>query len=323
MDGDTSKASNKEIQGLLRQEEEGTISVEDKRYLHTIQGAIDEASLLASMDVWPALSQVASSSKNPQPKRRTQAVGTQPQNKKSRCEKVQHVPATLRNVRFHTYGRATLGNIGPYNNMKEVKELREHVVGKGGFDYDLSRQAMRRVLRLKEDHPDPVIVNCRVFWEDFETIRHENDFRHSGKHPLNVSRIFKHQGGDTMRKLSKKLRQVVQEVQNSRKERDVDILDVCLECDHGKDRSVGVAVILENAFTLAGWKVSPTQHLCEGNWGMLADCARAAERDKVLGFNPHPPCPECQVKASYDIVKNNIDGGTFPDLFIPILSAQR
>ena len=177
---------------------------------------------------------------------------------------------------------------------------------------------MRKVLKLKEDHPDPVIVNCRVFYEDPEKLQGEEDFRHSGKHPLNVGRMFKHNNGDTMRQVSKQLRQAVQEIQNNRKGKDVDILDVCLECNKGKDRSVGLSVILENAFTEAGWKVAmPTKHLCEGHWGVRADCTRAALKEEVAGLNPHPACPDCQVEKSYDIVKRNIDGGEFPDLYIP------
>lgn len=314
------KASNKQIQGLLRQEERGGIKrEEDKRYVQALQqDALDDAlaseASLASVAEWPELPP-------PQPKRRTQAVGTQPQNKKSRYQKVQHVPATLQRVHLYTYGRKTLGAQSPYSKMKEVEDLRKHALDERAFDYDLSRRAMRRVLRLKEDHPDPVIVNCRVFWEDFENLRYEADFRHSGKHPLNVSRMFKHQEGDTMRKLSKQLQQMVQEVQNSRKEKDVDILEICLECNRGKDRSVGMAVILENAFTLAGWKVAPTRHFCDGFWGIFPDCTRAADKE-ISAFNPHPSCPECQVKASYDIVKKNIDN-VFPDLYFPILSAQR
>ena len=118
--------AQKKIEGLLKQKDEGSISAEDNEYLQIVEETLDDNFQMQDKAEWPEHSQKTSSSHIPQPKRKTQAVGTQPQEKRSRSEKVKHVANGLKHVWFRTYGRSNLASVGHYGKIPEVRKLKEH-----------------------------------------------------------------------------------------------------------------------------------------------------------------------------------------------------
>jgi hypothetical protein len=224
----------------------------------------------------------------------------------------------LRIVRIYSYGRKTLAQIGGYNHLPAVKRLRDHAHShKNNFSAGLSVEAMRQVLRYREESDiAPIVLNCRNFFEDKASLMREADWHHTGKHPCNVQRLFQHKGGETMRELLKTLEKAVRYRQRTQKPKDPDMLDICLECNQGRDRSVGCAVALANAFSLSGWTVETT-HLCESGWLKKEGCKRCAEEAQSWA-EPHAGCPHCTVPTrSQAYVFRMIESGSFPGLHIP------
>ena len=220
-------------------------------------------------------------------------------------------------VRICSYGRKLLANVGGYNHLNAVKELRDHAESrKNNFAVGLSVEAMRQVLKYNKDQTDPIVMDCRVFFEDKAKLRTATDWHHTGKHPCNVQRLFTHNHGHTMHRFLETLQPLVRQRQRNKKPMDPDILDICLECNQGRDRSVGCAVALSNAFKLSGWSVK-TSHLCESGWIYKSGCEKAAKEATYWG-NPHATCPHCTVASSRDYVDRMVESGSFPGLQFPI-----
>ena len=209
-------------------------------------------------------------------------------------------------VNLYTWGRKELGLIGPFCTMQDVKELLRWSSPKGRgrdggpFNLDLSVKAGRAAMRLPDNSPDPLVFNCRVFREDIKTISGDDDWGHSGLHRTNVRRLFDHNHGATMKDMSGKIHNLVLQRHKSWPAGAPVVLDIGLECNKGRDRSVGMSAILENAFKINGWTVS-TKHLCESNWRRNEGCLRAGEQ-QATSMDPHPHCPYCQPGKSSDLV---------------------
>ena len=219
-------------------------------------------------------------------------------------------------IRLCSYGRISLAGVG-YNHIEAVQRLRDHALSsKNWFSLNLSVEAMRGVLKYTEDQrTSPIVMDCRVFFEDSAKLRGAADWHHTGKHPLNIQRLFEHNSGETMRRFLGTLQSLVQTRQRNKKSTDPDILDICLECNKGRDRSVGCAVVLANAFSLSGWNVK-TRHLCESGWNHKVECARSA-REAQSWADSQAGCPHCTVARSEDHVKRMMESGSFEDLHFP------
>ena len=236
-----------------------------------------------------------------------------PESKKT---KVDSIPAAmpqarpLARVRLWTWGRKSLIGISPFCNLPEVKELARGA--HGSFNLNTSVRALRVAINLPKEMPDPVVFNCRVFREDLDVISSHDDWGHSGMHPTNVRRLFGHDHGATMEVLSQRLFSLFRQRQKSWRSDTPPILDIGFECNKGRDRSVGAAVVFENALKICGWTVGTT-HLCESNWRRNHGCLKEAKRS-ATPFDPHPSCPYCQPSKSRQLVEDNMDKERFKGL---------
>ena len=300
------------IRNMLMEKEDGTcLPAEDEQHLRDVCTALtDEVEKLDTKE-WPKLQVRAARKKSGCGAKRMvmkpmEIVGNS-------CGRWK--PHTR--VRLWTYGRKTLARVGGYNHIGAVKRLRDHAESSNNnFSLNLSVEAMRGVLKYKEDRTSPIVMNCRDFFEDSAKLRGAADWHHTGKHNCNVQRLFVHNRGETMRCFLVTLQSLVRTRQRNKKNTDPDILDICLECNKGRDRSVGCAVALENAFKECGWHVT-TQHLCESGWIYKYECAKCAAK-ATNWADPHAECPHCTVARSEAYVHRMMESGSFDGLHFPI-----
>ena len=205
-------------------------------------------------------------------------------------------------VTFHTWGRRTLHLVAPYNDLDAVKTYTQTACGQNGyFCENISGRALQAVIKSTDV---PLVFNCRGFWEDLEVLQASRSWGHCGVHPDNIDRLVAHK---KMKEFANLLCQKVIAQQAARPL--LECLDIGLECNKGRDRSVGLSVLLEHLFRLAGWKVS-TVHICRGNWRSNEACKKAAFL-MTNARNPYAACPDCQTSRSYETARRaaeSVDG---------------
>ena len=214
----------------------------------------------------------------------------------------QSVPASPLHTQIEilTLGRHSLATIRPFCTCPAVKEFNEAQ----NMDWRLGLHAVRQALRLP---PESVVLFFSVthFFEAKADLRTEPDWHHSGMHSANVRRILHHMGGDTMRSLAQRVRSQLQG--HLQAERPLSKIFIAFCCNGGRDRSVGVSVVFENALKLCGFSKVSTRHLCQQAWRSNRGCLECAE---FFANSRHPfrPCPQCQVLASRSLVEETIQG---------------
>jgi len=82
------------------------------------------------------------------------------------------------------------------------------------------------------------------------------------------------------------------------------LLVVILYCKSGRDRSVGLSVVLDRVMRPLGWSVS-LRHLCQAEWRANRQCWQAA---LTHSRQTHPgtprACPICYTGNSTDLVRS-------------------
>jgi hypothetical protein len=195
-------------------------------------------------------------------------------------------------VRIYTFGRQTLSTIPPFDQMPEVQRMPME----GVFYGDISGRALKAV--INSDYV-PLVFNCRMFWEKPKNLRTSPSWGHSGVHSANIKRLLAHSWGDTMKEFAENFHSEVNKLRASR--HSLKCLDIGLECNQGRDRSVGMSVVLHNIFHRGGFKVTTT-HLCKTKWRPNNACKRAAQI-MTSARNPGGPCPECKMAYSYEMTR--------------------
>ena len=205
-------------------------------------------------------------------------------------------------VTFYTWGRFKLHTIAPYNELPAVKTYTRSACGHDGyFCENVSGRALQAVIKSTDV---PLVFNCRDFWEHMKVLQASPSWGHCGVHPANIERLVAH---SEMKEFANLLCRKVIAQQAARPS--LECLDIGLECNKGRDRSVGLSVLLQHLFGLAGWKVS-TVHICQGNWRSNDACKRAAHLMKNPR-NPYAACPDCQTSRSYETARKaakSVDG---------------
>jgi hypothetical protein len=171
------------------------------------------------------------------------------------------------------------------------------------FNYQILRDAL-----LEAVLPADSLLFCYKVTQFYTDIaqRGTQSWRHSGVHWENVQTMLSHHGGKTMQKLAKAIFTRLEE------NKAAPVIYLALCCNHGRDRSVGCSVVLENALKIAGFAVT-TRHLCEQAWRSNQGCQDAAEA-VCNSRQPNKPCPECQVMRSREMVMDAIQNNWIPEL---------
>ena len=146
-----------------------------------------------------------------------------------------------------------------------------------------------------------------MFWETTKTLSTSPSWGHSGLHSANIKRLLAHSLGKTMKEFSENFCRKVNKLRASRPS--LKCLDIGLECNQGRDRSVGMSVLLRHLFGLAGCNVAVV-HICKENWRSNDACKSAASMMRNAR-NPNAPCPDCQTRGSYEMARNaakSVDG---------------
>ena len=193
-------------------------------------------------------------------------------------------------VKLFTWGRKTLNLIAPYNTLDAVKNMPQE----GKFCDVLSGRALQAVIKSDDV---PLVFNCRVFHEDEKTLKASPSWGHCGIHPANIERLIAH---PKMKEFAKLLCRKVIHWRAARPS--LKCLHIGLECNQGRDRSVGMSMLLLHLFGLAGCKVAVV-HICQENWRNNDACKKAA-RMMTNARNPNAPCPDCQTRGSYGMTCN-------------------
>ena len=193
-------------------------------------------------------------------------------------------------VKLFTWGRKKLHTISPYNTMYAVKQLPRE----GSFCEYRSGQALQAVIKSGDV---PMAFNCRVFHEDDWTLKASPSWGHCGIHPANIQRLIAH---PRMKEFAKSLCRKVIHWRAARPS--LECLHIGLECNQGRDRSVGMSVLLLHLFGLAGCKVAVV-HICQENWRENTACKSKA-RMMTNARNPNASCPDCQARGSYEMARN-------------------
>ena len=143
-----------------------------------------------------------------------------------------------------------------------------------------------------------VIMDCMDFWETWENLKQEDDVFgcHCGTHPQNVRRLLRHdrpmrdwpRGTRTIevwsqkyaRKLDAlrpKLREEQQKFASGGSKAPPHLVFACV-CKSGRDRSVGMAIILQCLFASVLNLPVVVEHLCRSDWrhneGCKLNCRR-------------------------------------------------
>ena len=161
-------------------------------------------------------------------------------------------------VTFYTWGRFKLHTIAPYNELPAVKTYTRTACGYDGyFCEDISGRALQAVIKSTDV---PLVFNCRDFWEHMKVLSASPSWGHCGVHPANIERLVAHK---EMKEFANLLCRRVIAQRAARPS--LECLDIGLECNQGRDRSVGMSVVLHNIFNLGGFKVTTT-HLSETDW---------------------------------------------------------
>ena len=224
--------------------------------------------------------------------------------------------APLTTVRLWTWGRHTLYKISPYCNYTPVKELYRISQLRTDVNLGVSKKALRAAIRLREEDADPLILDCKRFHEDQSYLRTCPSWGHGGLHPDNVRRLFAHNNGDTMHNLLQELHGFVQERQRDWAATNAQrrTLDIGLQCNQGRDRSVGMSVVLENMFNLNGWTATTT-HLCRSHWRRNHNCQKEADQH-ASPMDPFRYCPSCKPVNSRRLVQAKME--QMPSMHLPV-----
>jgi hypothetical protein len=200
-------------------------------------------------------------------------------------------------VKFWTWGRKRLHTISPYDALPAVAWMPRE----GKFCEVLSGRALQAVIKSDDV---PMVFNCRVFHEDDKTLKASPSWGHCGIHPANIERLIAHWKMEEFAKLL--CRKVIHWLAARPS---LECLHIGLECNQGRDRSVGMSVLLRHLFGLAGCNVAVV-HICKENW-RSNDACKSAARMMRNARNPNAPCPDCQTRGSYEMARNaakSVDG---------------
>ena len=145
-----------------------------------------------------------------------------------------------------------------------------------------------------------VVLDCLDFWETWEHLQHDDDVKnkHCGTHPQNVRRLLKHrEGGRTIESWSKKYAGKVDALRPQLREelqkyayggsQDPPHLFLCCVCKSGRDRSVGMATVLQCLLSWESHWSIVVEHLCQSDWRNNLGCKRD------IGCTKEHRCRQC------------------------------
>ena len=129
-----------------------------------------------------------------------------------------------------------------------------------------------------------IVMDCLVFFEKFGNIKGDEDvyFEHCGQHPQNIRRLLNHKGGRTMQRfmdkyhdqfmaLTERLKEERRAYARGARQAAPEVACICV-CKSGRDRSVGLATVLQCVLTGGGkWNVV-VEHLCRSHWRENTGC---------------------------------------------------